>query len=317
MRIACVAQFSLVVLFTAACGSLCAQDMAQQQMQMAQQQAQMQQQAIQQQQQAVQQQQQVVQQANDDGRLPPARIPKFSVKPGQYAGPITVKIKAPSRGSVIYYTTDGWTPTQASTLYHGPIQITQTTTLQAIAVSPYYARSSVQRAAYTLPAPASSAVPEPEPSMTDTGSSVLRKGTAVPLIFASTVTSKDVKVGDRLPVVLAEDLRVGGVVVAAKGTPAVVDVFQVDKAGIQGLPGVIQFEVESVQLTDGATLPLKGSEKMEGANGFKKAGVLDIVPAVGAFVRGDEAVIEQGARLTAFIAADRSISGNLKKASAN
>src|SRR5277367_1604513 len=36
--------------------------------------------------------------------------PKFSVKPGTYAAPVTVKIKSP-RGTTAYYTTDGWTPT--------------------------------------------------------------------------------------------------------------------------------------------------------------------------------------------------------------
>ena len=123
------------------------------------------------------------------------------------------------------------------------------------------------------------------------------------------------KIGDRLPVVLAEDLRVGGVVMVAKGAPAVVSVFQIDKAGMQGFPGVIQFEVESVQLADGATLPLKGFEKMEGASSYKKAGLLDIVPAGGVFVRGGEAVIEQGARLTAFVAADTPVSADVTVAS--
>src|SRR5271155_5212594 len=134
--------------------------------------------AQQQAQQSIQQQQQIAQQANDDGRLPPARTPKFSVKAGQYPGLMTVKIEARSRGSAIYYTTDGWTPTQASNLYRAPVRITQSTTLQAIAVSPYYSRSMVKSEVYMLPA--SPAVPEPA---TTVSSSLLHKGTAVPLIF--------------------------------------------------------------------------------------------------------------------------------------
>lgn len=315
MRVALIPRFSFIVFFSAACGAgLRGQDMTQMQTQMAQQ-AQMQQQQMQQTQQTNQQQQQAAQAANEQGSLPLAKTPKFSVKAGQYPGAITVKIEARSRGSVIYYTTDGWTPTQASNLYHGPIQITQSTSLQAIAVSPYYARSAVMSAVYTLPASAS-AGPESKPLSSDAALSVLPQGTAVPLIFAATVTSKDVKVGDRLPVVLAEDLRAGGVVVAAKGTPAVVRVFQVDKSGIQGFPGVIQFEVESVDLADGTRLPLKGSEKMEGASNYKKAGWLDVVPAGGAFVRGSEAVIERGARLTAFVAGTP-VQGNLAQTGKN
>jgi hypothetical protein len=323
MHVARVLRFSLAVLFATFCtGILWAQDIAQQQMQMAQQQAQIaqqqaqmaEQQAQQASQQAVQQaQQQAVQQANEAGGLSPARMPKFSVKAGPYPGPVTVKIEARSRGSVIYYTTDGWTPTQASNLYHGPFRITQTTTLQAIAVSPYYARSVVKSAVYSLPG-APPAAAKPEPTTADAGSSLLRKGTAVPLVFAAAVTSKDVKVGDHLPVVLAEDLRVGGIVVAAKGAQAAANVFQVDKAGIQGFPGVIQFDVESLQLANGVTVPLKGFEKKEGTSSQKKAGLLDLVPAGGAFVRGGEAVIEEGARLTAHVAADTPVSANLAKA---
>jgi high-affinity Fe2+/Pb2+ permease len=315
MHLALVSRFSLAVLLAAVCNGLYAQDAAQ--MQIAQQAAQMQQQQMQQQaqQQAIQQQQQAVQQANQAGSLSPARTPKFSVKAGPYTGPVTVKIQAPSRGSVIYYTTDGWTPTQASHLYHGPIRITQTTTLQAIAVSPYYARSAVKSALYSLPGV--SAAAEPEPATTDAGSSLLRKGTAVPLVFAAAVTSKDVKVGDHLPVVLAEDLRVGRIVIAPKGTQAVASVFQVDKPGIQGFPGVIQFDVESLQLANGVTVPLKGFEKKEGTSSQKKAGLLDVVPAGGAFVRGGDAVIEQGARLTAHVAADTPVDGNQTKASNN
>jgi chitobiase/beta-hexosaminidase-like protein len=46
--------------------------------------------------------------------------PRFSVKPGAYSAPLTVKIKAP-RETTVYFTTDGWTPTQDSPRYTGPI----------------------------------------------------------------------------------------------------------------------------------------------------------------------------------------------------
>src|ERR1019366_6431068 len=63
-----------------------------------------------------------------------AAAPKFSVKPGAYSAAVTLKIKDSTREAVIYYTTDGWTPTVASTRYMGPITIDSTTTLQAIAI---------------------------------------------------------------------------------------------------------------------------------------------------------------------------------------
>ena len=79
-----------------------------------------------------------------------AAAPRFSVKPGNYSKTVTLKIKDSTRGAVIYYTTDGWTPTAASTRYMGPITIDSTTTLQAIAISPYGGRSRVVTAVYTL-----------------------------------------------------------------------------------------------------------------------------------------------------------------------
>ncbi len=79
-----------------------------------------------------------------------ARMPAFSVKPGKYSAPITVKIRDATRGAVIYYTTDGWTPTENSIRYRGPITIATTTSLQAIAISRVGGRSRIATALYTL-----------------------------------------------------------------------------------------------------------------------------------------------------------------------
>src|ERR1017187_9356024 len=79
-----------------------------------------------------------------------AGTPKFSVKPGAYSAAVTLRIRDSTRGAVIYYTTDGWTPTAASTRYTGPITIDSTTSLQAIAISPRGGRSRGAPAVYTL-----------------------------------------------------------------------------------------------------------------------------------------------------------------------
>lgn len=76
--------------------------------------------------------------------------PKFSIKPGIFSSPVTVKITDATRGAVIYYTTGGWTPTPDSARYRGPILIESTTTLQAIAFSPYGGRSLVTSGQYTI-----------------------------------------------------------------------------------------------------------------------------------------------------------------------
>jgi Chitobiase/beta-hexosaminidase C-terminal domain len=90
---------------------------------------------------------------NNGSVIGPTAKPKISVKSGKYHGPITVKLSDSSRGAVMYYRSDGWTPTNRSTRYTGPITINSSATLQVIAVAPYCLRSLVATATYTLPAP--------------------------------------------------------------------------------------------------------------------------------------------------------------------
>jgi hypothetical protein len=65
---------------------------------------------------------------------PPPAAPAFTPPPGTYSGIQSVSI-ASTGATGIYYTTDGSTPTTASTLYAGPVSIGMTTTLKAIGVN--------------------------------------------------------------------------------------------------------------------------------------------------------------------------------------
>jgi hypothetical protein len=83
--------------------------------------------------------------------------PVFSVPAGSYSAAQTVSITGSTSGAVIYYTTNGSAPTTASTKYAGPVTVSTSETLQAIAVLSG-ANSAVSSAAYTivagtLPAP--------------------------------------------------------------------------------------------------------------------------------------------------------------------
>jgi hypothetical protein len=76
--------------------------------------------------------------------------PQISKAGGLYAGSLTVTISDSQSGATICFTTDGSTPTAQSNQYTGPITLTASQTLQAIAVKPGYFNSPVASAAYTV-----------------------------------------------------------------------------------------------------------------------------------------------------------------------
>ncbi len=81
---------------------------------------------------------------------PTAAAPTFSPVPGTYTSSVTVTLSDTTPGAVIYYTTNGTTPTTSSTKYTGPGTITTTTTVEAIAVAPGYNNSSVATGVYQI-----------------------------------------------------------------------------------------------------------------------------------------------------------------------
>ena len=74
--------------------------------------------------------------------------PTFSPAAGAYSSAQSVTISDATSSATIYYTTNGTTPTTSSTQYSGPITVSTTETLQAIAVATD--DSAVASAAYTI-----------------------------------------------------------------------------------------------------------------------------------------------------------------------
>jgi LysM repeat protein len=77
--------------------------------------------------------------------------PTFSLAAGTYSTSQTVKISDAKSTAVIYYTTNGTAPSTSSTKYSGPVTVSATETLEAIAIEAGYTNSAVASAAYTIP----------------------------------------------------------------------------------------------------------------------------------------------------------------------
>ncbi len=79
-----------------------------------------------------------------------AVMPTFSPAPGTYSAAQQVAIKTTTAAATIYYTTNGTTPTTASTRYTAPVAISATTTLKAIATASGLTNSAVASGLYTI-----------------------------------------------------------------------------------------------------------------------------------------------------------------------
>jgi N-acetylneuraminic acid mutarotase len=175
-----------------------------------------------------------------------AATPTFSPVAGSYTAAQTVSISDTTAGATIYYTTNGTTPTTSSTVYSGPIAVSSTETLEAIATATGYSTSAVASAAYTIsiptnPVPAISGI---SPAFTDAGGAVFTltvNGSG--FIASSTVywgssalTTTYVSATQLTAQVPAADIATAGTIGITVQTPA--------PGG--GSSNVWQFEVDSV-----------------------------------------------------------------------
>ncbi len=82
--------------------------------------------------------------------FPTTATPVLSPSGGAYSSVQSASITDTTPGAAIYYTTDGSTPTTASTQYNGPFPILGNETIQAVAVAVNYLNSAIVSANYTM-----------------------------------------------------------------------------------------------------------------------------------------------------------------------
>jgi hypothetical protein len=233
--------------------------------------------------------------------VPTTARPQFSVKAGEVKTGTKVTISCPTQNAVIYYTTTGWTPTTSSRRYTGPVTLLATTQLQVIAVAPNMAKSFYVSASYKVKGPALTVFP-----LEISADGVLHAKIRLHLATDSTVSSKNAKLGDKIPILLDQDVKVGDFVEILKGTPVDAIITAVTQSGLLSSPGMISFAVHSLA-GNGITVALQGGERLDGASHTRRNILLaaTIVGAISAVaIHGSEAEIKPGMRFTVAVASD-------------
>ena len=163
-----------------------------------------------------------------------------------------------------------------------------------MAFSPYGGRSIVTSGQYTIAGTTPRLIEPLGPP----------NSVAVHLEFSTQVSSRTAEVGDKIPMVLLEDLQVGNMLVK-KGASATGTVTAVDRNGAAGAPGVISFEVDFLQSENGP-IPLFGGATREGI--AKPPNASFLIPVVGPIVNiarhGTDAVIEKGTSFVGFVSTE-------------
>jgi hypothetical protein len=230
-----------------------------------------------------------------------AKQPFFSVDSGNLVPGTQVTITSASPGAVIFYTADGWTPTEASTRYTGPITINADTRLQAFAEEPAKLPSAIEEVTYTVKG---SPAPKPDKALAVGG--ILLKGTPLRLVTGADVTSDTAQVGDHILLLLDENVMVGETIVAPKGSQVEATITRVDRAGRAGKPGVLAFQVQSLN-AHGTPIPLNANLTLSApdiAAQTQRNVNASLVHVASALPPGDEAEIEPGMALIAAVGAD-------------
>jgi len=252
-------------------------------------------------------------QASPANTFDPTATPKSFEEPGRskqpylsefagYVAPGTeLTISSPVPGTTIYYTTDGWTPTEDSLRYVGPITIRRDTRVQAFSVEPGMLPSPIVDATFIVK-------PQQPPlsRIVAIESNTLHKGMPLRLVTGIDARSDQAQVGDTLLVKLDQDLMVGETIVAGHGALGKATITRVERAGREGKPGVIGFKVESLDVK-GVSIPLEANLTLAAPDVAAQAAKIANPSAVrisGTLPKGDEAIIEPGMPLTAIVDAD-------------
>ena len=152
-----------------------------------------------------------------------------------------------------------------------------------------------------------SSTPAPDAVAPPAAPVVLKEGADVPLVFATAISSKTAVDDDSVNLMLAEDLKVGDVVVVKKVAPAVGTVTNAKKAGMMGRGGELSSRLEYLK-SDNQRLHLRANKGKEGEGRVGATAALTVLfGPIGLIKRGKNIEIPEGAPLSAFVDQDYSL----------
>ena len=145
-------------------------------------------------------------------------------------------------------------------------------------------------AGFSLNSASQTPVPQASAASTAPVNVMLADGTPVKLLLGTTAAANGVRIGENLELEVADDVRVGDVVVIAKGSPASVTVTNL-RSGASNGHGWIDINLESVMLANGHHVRIRASKNKP----FREEQSTIISTS------GQDASIAQGTDLTTYI----------------
>ena len=171
-----------------------------------------------------------------------------------------------------------------------------------------------QQQTQTIAPPVSTGPPsQSSPSQSQTPSAFrLAEDTPVRMKLARTMSSKDARVDERVDFEILEDIKVGGVVVIARGATALATVTEAHPKRRMGRAGKLKMNIDYVRLATGEKVPLravkggKGGDHIAAMTGAMVATGIVFFPAAPLFLfmHGKDITIPQGTEITAYVAAN-------------
>jgi hypothetical protein len=247
---------------------------------------------------------------------PATSAPVLSLASGSYSVAQRLTITDSLTGSTIYYTTDGTTPTTSSTEYTGPITVSSTETIEAIAARSGYSISAVTTATYTI----NTTVPGFTLSASPVSVSVPLGGSATSTISANVggITGTVTLAATGLPSAVSASFAPGsaagtqvltltaGTSAATTSSPVTVTISGTSGSLIATTTVALSITAElsfapgsggttSLTVTPGTTTGNTGTISVAGTNGF--SGIVDLTCSVTTKLTGVSDSLETGLRM--------------------